>query len=312
MESDMRKYVLSVAFSIFSGSVHAQAGDNISGFYSGVMGKNTAVTLSLRQSGANLDGYYHYDKNNVDIRMTGQIDSAGIVKMEELGYFEATGYWNGKIADGRFTGEWLSGDKARKLTFSLNTASKDSEPGQPMSGKVAFGAKRIDIPAHAVAVPRKIASRLFDKMIEWGEVDVENEYNRALLEKSKRNPSQLFVGEKIDLDNDGDHELVVYPSGEEGACTAHNCSIWLFRNNGGTYTEILQGQAGIAGYSALNSVTNGFFDIVLGQHSSAAETDYDVYRFDGTAYRLANCINSVARENKRGEVVYAYKEHPCR
>lgn len=288
------------------GIASARAGAGATGFYAGTLGGTLAVTLSLRQDGSDLAGYYHYDKYNVDIRLAGQVEDDGALTLFEYGYFEITGIWRGHVADGRFSGRWESATSDRTMDFVLDAVARPGQAGEPTGAKVAFGAMEIDLPMETTRVPAGLAATLVKRLLEEGGLDAGNEYQREVVEVARTDPARLFSGELSDLDDDGTPELAVRIAEDGGACTAHNCPFWIFRRDGGAYAEILAGHMGYFGYAVLNQTTAGFRDIVLLQHSSAAETDYVVYRYDGGAYRQATCIAKIHRDEDH----FSYKE-PC-
>jgi hypothetical protein len=269
------------------------------------------ITISLKQSGNEVSGYYHYDKNNVDIRLHGKIDASGNIELEEGGFFQITGYWRGKIVGDLFTGSWLSGDKKRSRLYSCKKIIMNGSPGEPMSSKVAFGEKEIAVLKNKVTVPRSLAEKLFKKMIEEGQIDIENEYQKNVLKKGKENPSILFVGESVDLNNDMVSELIVFVSGLEGACTSSNCPFWIFQKDGNGFIQLLYGSVGVYGYRILDGRGFNFYDVALIEHSSAVDHEYSVYRFDGNEYKPYICFTETAHESKSGELNFTYKEHEC-
>ncbi|MBI5729857.1 MAG: hypothetical protein HY963_01850 [Ignavibacteriales bacterium] len=298
-------------FFIFSFNLLAQNNKNVTGFYSGNINKNLAITLTLKQSGNEVKGYYHYNKNKINIRLHGKIYDSGNIELEEYGFFEITGYWHVKLNGDQFAGTWISGDKKRNLPFSCTKILMTSSPGEPMSSNIAFGEKEVAVLKNTATVPRKLAEKLFNQMIEEGQIDLENEYTKDVVKKGKKNPSVLFIGESVDLNNDQEPELVVFPSRLEGACTSQNCPFWIFKKNRDNYQQILYGNAGIFGHRILDVKGNNSYDVALIEHSSTVEHEYNVYRFNGSEYKLFKCITQTAHESKKGGLNYTYKEHNC-
>ena len=66
-----------------------------------------------------------------------------------------------------------------------------------------------------------------------------------------------------------------------------NCSFWLIAD--GPKLRVVLKAIGIQTFAIQKSVTAGYFDIVLGSHDSAMETDVREFKFDGYRYRLRRC-----------------------
>lgn len=305
----MRKSVVKfVILLIITCNISAQNEKQLTGFYSGNFGKNLAITLSLRQTGNEISGYYHYDKNNIDIRLKGKRNSAGNIILEEFSFFETTGYWQGNLIGDQYSGVWISGDKKQTLPFACSRINLKGTPGEPMSSEVTFGEKVVNLVNSEVKVPRDIAKKLFKEMVES---DSDNVITSEVKAKGKKDPTVFFAAENIDLNHDQVSELIVSPSDSTGLCTTPNCPVWIFKKNQNGYQQILSNSAGIYGYEILDIISNNFNDIALIEHSSAAEHEYSVYRFNGSEYKLINCITETAQEGKNNKVSYTYKEHNC-
>jgi hypothetical protein len=91
--------------------------------------------------------------------------------------------------------------------------------------------------------------------------------------------------EEHDLNRDGVKEYEVQLSGM-CACGAHNCTIYLYRANGTGFESILESAAGL-GIELLRTSSNGYTDLQINAHDSAATESRTVYKFDGKQYREA-------------------------
>lgn len=91
--------------------------------------------------------------------------------------------------------------------------------------------------------------------------------------------------EEHDLNRDGVKEYEVQLSGM-CSCGAQNCTIYLYRAAGQGYEEILQGASGL-GIELLRTSSNGYTDLQINAHDSAATESRTVYKFDGKQYREA-------------------------
>ena len=91
--------------------------------------------------------------------------------------------------------------------------------------------------------------------------------------------------EELDLNRDGVKEYEVQLAGM-CSCGAQNCTIYLYRANGQGFESILDSAAGL-GIELRRTVTNGYTDIQINAHDSAATESRTVYKFDGKQYREA-------------------------
>src|SRR5262249_19605809 len=91
--------------------------------------------------------------------------------------------------------------------------------------------------------------------------------------------------EERDLNGDGIKEYEVQLSGM-CACGAQNCTIYLYRRNGQGFESILEGASGL-GIEVLKTSTNGYQDLQINAHDTAATESRTRYKFDGKQYREA-------------------------
>jgi hypothetical protein len=94
---------------------------------------------------------------------------------------------------------------------------------------------------------------------------------------------------KIDLNKDGHLEYLVTLE-EEHLCGAHaNCPAWVYRKTGGEYQLLLRtfGQRLLLEKPS----TNSFRDLRSEGASSAFETDFSIYKFDGNKYQAKACYS---------------------
>jgi hypothetical protein len=91
----------------------------------------------------------------------------------------------------------------------------------------------------------------------------------------------------IDLSADGVREVVAQGMVNCGA--TGNCPFWVWRKGKGKYELLLEGYAQT--FTIQESVTNGFYDIVLSTHGSSSSGDLKVYRYHDGAYQEAGCYD---------------------
>ncbi|MDT4954715.1 MAG: hypothetical protein QOJ02_2853 [Acidobacteriota bacterium] len=100
-----------------------------------------------------------------------------------------------------------------------------------------------------------------------------------------------IIVKKIDLNKDGQPEYLV--TLEVGYfCGAHaNCPDWVYRKTGGEYQLLLR----TFGQQLLlqRTSTNSFRDLRSEGASSAFETDFSIYKFDGNKYQAKACYSRI-------------------
>ena len=97
------------------------------------------------------------------------------------------------------------------------------------------------------------------------------------------------IVKKTDLNKDGQPEYLVTLQ-EEHLCGAHaNCPAWVYRKTGDAYQLLLR----TFGQQLLleKTSTGGFRDLRTEGASSAFETDFSIYKFDGNKYLAKACYS---------------------
>ena len=95
--------------------------------------------------------------------------------------------------------------------------------------------------------------------------------------------------ERVDLTSKGDSALVVQGEGVCMCGAVGNCPFWLLSE--GPSPKLLLKAIGIQSFAVQKHRTTGHFDLVLGSHDSAMETDLQRFRFDGAKYQRTGCAN---------------------
>jgi hypothetical protein len=93
-----------------------------------------------------------------------------------------------------------------------------------------------------------------------------------------------------------------------------NCEFWVLRQDGDGYSVLLHRTA-TQTFTIQPTFTNGFHDIVLGQHGSAFMQGLHLYRFDGSKYRRTACYEANWRISEKDRNVSELKEPkitPCK
>lgn len=93
---------------------------------------------------------------------------------------------------------------------------------------------------------------------------------------------------RVLLNSAGQHGLIVQASGVCMCGATGNCDFWLIAERPSGFDVVLQ-TIGIQSFEITTTTSNGYFDVVLGSHSSATDTDLSLYHYTGSYYRRSAC-----------------------
>jgi hypothetical protein len=145
---------------------------------------------------------------------------------------------------------------------------------------------------------RAVAGQLRPSM---SRMDLESE------QELRKVAAQAWV-KAVDLTGDNSREYLAKGAGNFLCSPTGNCESWVFRQNGDKYSTILHRTA-TQTFTIQPTITNGFHDLVLGQHGSATDSGLTLYRYDGAKYRRVACYDAdLSFLGKDGE--YHTREEP--
>ncbi len=103
-----------------------------------------------------------------------------------------------------------------------------------------------------------------------------------------------------DLNGDGKAEIIAQGNGLGPCGGTGNCIVLVMQSTPDGIRLLLDSRAGKSGggfekIRVLDTVTNGFRDIVLAAHVSASDKTLQVFRFTGGKYRAAECYYSTTQ-----------------
>lgn len=132
---------------------------------------------------------------------------------------------------------------------------------------------------------------------------------RASLEKT---PNLYFLTVALDLNSDGTQELIAQNNFDGNSfCMAHNCPLWIFRQEGQKYQLLLQAYGGyIEPIVPLSTATNGYWDVMTREHSSASTRVLRLFKFDGKRYAPSRCLQEIYHSDKE-DAAPELKPCPC-
>lgn len=101
----------------------------------------------------------------------------------------------------------------------------------------------------------------------------------------------LLEIKRVDLNHDGNKEILVRAINGNLCSAVGNCRFWIFETNGGKYRKLLDEtdytDVSKLGEQILKKRTRGYSDILLKWHIGAPDTGYQFYKFNGKKYKLS-------------------------
>ena len=109
--------------------------------------------------------------------------------------------------------------------------------------------------------------------------------------------SEMLEIERVDLNRDGRKEILVRGKNFHLCSGVGNCAFWVLEE-GRTRPRVLLSSSDYAdvsdvGEQVLKTRSNGYSDLLVRGHFSAAETGHYTYKFDGKKYVEAKCMYEV-------------------
>ena len=140
----------------------------------------------------------------------------------------------------------------------------------------------LTLPALQGEPAKLVRAKLFKQIL----VD-DSELRECLKEQEggARAAEEGMTVEARDLNHDGIKEYEVQFSGA-CSCGAQNCTIYLYRANSEGFESILENASGL-GIELLRTSSNGYADLQINAHDTAATESRTRYKFDGKQYREA-------------------------
>jgi hypothetical protein len=128
---------------------------------------------------------------------------------------------------------------------------------------------------------------------------------------SEINCSDLYEVKRIDLNEDGNLEVIVRTNNPELSSVRGNSPLWIFQKSERTYQEILFNEASFD-YEVQNKLTKGFKDIKIDQNSSGGNhpSYIDVYKFNGKKYQVKECFAEEWTDKNKTRIIRQKCESP--
>ncbi len=128
----------------------------------------------------------------------------------------------------------------------------------------------------------------------WNELMKDKDFTEGGSYGESGNCSDMFEVKYIDLNRDGQKEILLRGKNFNVCGATGNCGFWVFHKTGKIYRKILADSDYVditeMGNQLKKSSTKGFRDILLKSHLSASDTAYSTYKFDGRNYKETKCM----------------------
>ncbi len=100
--------------------------------------------------------------------------------------------------------------------------------------------------------------------------------------------------QEIDLNSDEQKEFILQGNNGNLCSATGSCAVWIYQRKNDGYKLLLQSYAYSDGVEKWIEVkkqkTKGYREILLKTHSSASDTIYYFYKFNGNRYIEINCL----------------------
>jgi hypothetical protein len=141
------------------------------------------------------------------------------------------------------------------------------------------------------AIQNVLAPAMRTEFSDEGEKLIQKEQQRRIDAQVMK--TRIYL---VDLNHDGVPEVIAQPSDyTTGLCGATgNCSFWIFSKSGDHYVLLFDSGEGngFEMFTIESTSTNGYLDLVLAAHDSAAEKFLARYRYSHGTYQLAGCYDA--------------------
>jgi hypothetical protein len=129
----------------------------------------------------------------------------------------------------------------------------------------------------------------------WHELRHDEEFNdRLRFSTGMLNCSEMLLVKGVDLNGDGNDEILVRGKGPQLCGATGNCGYWVFALTKARVRMLLSASDHTETYELGEEVqpsrSRGYADLILDRHHGAAETSFRTYRFDGIGYGESRCV----------------------
>jgi hypothetical protein len=180
-----------------------------------------------------------------------------------------------------------------------------------ISAAVVYGQDN-GCPKRSVKLPEAFARQVVERAFKVDDTD-EAEQQRVRSAIKSKGAAHFFCAEPTNLSRNGKPGLLIHMADVDDAFGGMLAKpVWVYERTANGYKLLLEDMGGyIEPITALNTFTNGYRDIRTKNHSSAAEHEITVYKFDGRKYQPRVCITETYLGKRRGRERFKYTPHKC-
>lgn len=163
-----------------------------------------------------------------------------------------------------------------------------------------------------VSLPEPFARQVVERAFKVDDTD-EAVQQRVRVAIESKGAGHFLCAEPIALSRNGKPGLLIHMADVEDSFGGmYSKPVWVYERGAKGYELLLEDMAGyLAPITALKTFTNGYRDIRTQNHSSAAEHEITIYKFDGRQYRPRVCITETYVGKRRGQERFRYTRHKC-
>ncbi len=207
---------------------------------------------------------------------------------------------------------WKAGEKN---IYEKTNISIESQPKQNFGRGfgTGFGERRLNEPVY---VPKlhKPTCNIKGLLPVWNELIKNKEFKEREKEfYQDADCALMFDVKKVDLNNDGQNEIVFWGNNGNLCGATGNCALWVYEKKGNKYKLLLQSIAYRDGaeewFEVKNVKTNGYRNLLLKGHFSGYETTHSFYRFNGDRYIETKCWFEIYWMNEEKPSIMTCREY---
>ncbi len=193
----------------------------------------------------------------------------------------------------------------RKAEGSFNVVkTKEAVNETQTKGNVGYGSASASGNSLIYNQPNQVSDVQKKPQISCTDKEILPVWNQLKKDKEFRKRSEEFYMDAdcsktldvqaIDLNDDGQKELILWGKSGNLCGGTGNCDMWIYEKKNGIYKQILQSNAyndGEDKWFEVNKVkANGYRNILLKGHATASETTEHFYEFNGKRYAEKKCL----------------------
>ena len=128
----------------------------------------------------------------------------------------------------------------------------------------------------------------------WNELKKDKDFREAAKDfYMQADCTEMLDVQKIDLNDDGQKEIVLWGQNGNLCGATGNCTLWIYENKNGKYKLLLRAGAYNAEtrwFEVKKAKSGGYRNLLLKTHFSGYETTYAFYKYNNNKYVKGKCL----------------------